>query len=58
MKSIYDSMSNNELAALSHTEWAFQRRGQDLANAKRDAIHAELLEAGDMHTVTIPSYTM
>jgi len=57
MKSIYDSMSNTELAALSHTEWAFQRRGQDLASAKREAIHAKLLEAGDMHTVTIPSYT-
>ena len=57
MKSIYDSMSNNELASLSHTEWAFQRRGTDLAQAKRNAIHAKLLEAGEPYTVTIPSYT-
>jgi len=54
MKSIYDTMTDAELAEQSVADWAFHFRGVDLNNIKRARIHRQLLDEGGTYTAVLP----
>lgn len=55
MKSIYDSMSAEELRAQSALDLAFLRKGNSLANARRNSVHERLLKEEYQYQMPVPN---